>query len=125
MAVITLSLPDETHAKYVGYAPQNPNKALSRQLQRFEDVSPTDRYLVLTPENLAEIERAAKQTFETLDKLVTWVNEQRRISVAGVDMELSESQLKALEREAAFYDRPLADYLRQRVMTLINQNIAF
>lgn len=105
LQVISISIPDELYETFVKQNPQNPSKAIVRHLDKFKSYSFADRAIMLTGEDLAEVQRAAGRTVETPKEVVSLVREALSIKVEGMGVELSEGQRSRLKQMAAFFNQ--------------------
>lgn len=112
--VVTLALPDELYAKYAGYG-SDPRKAMVAQLTRFQDVSPTDRVILLHGDDRRALEAVLQRKLESVDELIKLVTRMASVSVGDVTLTLSPTQLKRLEGEAKFFKQELPGYVSKRL----------
>lgn len=108
--VLNISIPDEVYAKYVGMNPQNPHKAIQKQLERFAEVTPSSRVVIITGDDLSEIQRAAERSVETPKDVVKLVQEALKVKSEDVEVSLSEGQRNRLRAEAQFWGKSPGEY---------------
>jgi hypothetical protein len=108
--VLNISVPDEIYAKYVGMNPQNPHKAIQKQLERFSDVRPGDRAIVVTGDDLSEVQRAAQRSVETPKDIVKLIEEALKVKSEDVEVSLTEGQRNRLRAEASFWGKAPGEY---------------
>ena len=108
--VLNISVPDEVYAKYVGMNPQNPHKAIQKQLERFQEVTPGSRVIIVTGDDLSEIQRAAERSVETPADVVKLVREALKVKSEDVEVSLSEGQRNRLRAEAQFWGKTPGEY---------------
>lgn len=90
--VLNLAISDELYAKYVEMNPQNPHKAIQKQLERFSEVKPSSRAIVVTGDELSEIQRAAEREVVTAKDVLKLVREALKVKSEDVEVALSEGQ---------------------------------
>lgn len=117
--VVTMSIPDELYQHYVQMNPQNPGKALIRQLERFKDVGLEKRVLLLHSGDLAEVQRLAGKTVETPEHLVSLVKDALSINVGDFKVALTEGQRKRLKQNAHFFGKTPEEYGSQQVKEIV------
>jgi hypothetical protein len=105
MAVVTLSMPDELLAKYKEFAPDNPNRAVVKQLDRFKEHDPVGRTLIVAPEDLKQLEGLRQLTLETSGQLVGWVRSLKSLKTEGVEVQLTEGQQHRANQMAKFFNQ--------------------
>lgn len=115
MALITITLSDETFQKYGKLYPGNVAKGLGEQLERFKDYPPQERLLFLKPEHRRELESLNRQPIEGPDELVKLVKFLLGIRVGGVEVPLSVPQMKRAESRARFWKKETRDFLVDQV----------
>ncbi len=108
--VLTLSIPDELYQDYVKINPQNPHKAIVRQLERFKTALPSDRGIWVTGKELSEIQRAAGRQVETPEDIERLVTEALKLNFDGIDLKLTAGQRARLTQDATFWGRNPNDY---------------
>ena len=113
--VITLSIPDALYAAYLAHNPQNPQKGLVEQLERFRGFSPKERVLVFPSAVRQAVEKLYGQPIEDPVKFAEWLSGLVSVKVGDVEVELSEGQRKRLLGEAQFYGRETSGYVQERV----------
>lgn len=115
LQVISLSIPDELYEVFVKQNPQNPHKAIVRHLDKFKDFHFSDRAIVLTGDELSEVQRAAGKTVETPKELLTLVRDALSIDVDGMKVQLTEGQRARLRHMASFFNQPINEYGAMKV----------
>lgn len=121
--MVTLAVPDEVYAKYVGHFPQNPKKALIDQLTRYQDSSPKDRVLVFNQPQRAAIEALFGLPIEDMEKVVEWITRLKTFNIGEASFTLKEGQLKQLTTQAAAYKKTVPEYIKERVKTAIGNEL--
>lgn len=103
--VISLSIPDELHSVYVKHNPQNPHKAIVKQLQRFKEFSPADRFVMLTGDDLAEVQRLSGRQIETVADLRRLIEDALTLNTDGIPVKITDGQRARIKHEASFFGR--------------------
>jgi hypothetical protein len=122
--ISTLALKDEVYLKYQEMDPAKPNVMMVKQLERFQDVKPTDRPVVLKDEHRKRIEACFGEGIDqsSMEKFLRWLERRSTVNVEGVDIRLSPSQMKAAEYQATFWaakggkgENPTAEFVAEEV----------
>jgi hypothetical protein len=108
--VLNLAISDELYAKYVEMNPQNPHKAIQKQLERFQEVKPSSRAIVITGDELSEMQRAAEREVVTSKDVLKLVQEALKVKSEDVEVALSEGQRNRLREEAKFWGQEPGAY---------------
>lgn len=122
MAVVTLTIPDETFLLYSKHG-ISPQEAMKKQLERFKEFSPAQRVVVLSDEARGRLEKLLETTIEDTNKLAGWVEGLVKMNVDGVEIMLSEGQRKRLVGEANFYSTEHNKYIDERVRGILNREL--
>lgn len=121
LQVISLSIPDELYEVFVKQSPQNPHKAIVKHLDKFKDFKFSDRAIVLSGDELSEVQRAAGKTVETPAELLKLVKEALSIDVEGMKIKLTEGQRTRLQHMATFFNQPVEAYGAEKVRKALAQ----
>ncbi len=113
--VVTISIPDELYQVYTKFNPQNPSKAIVKQLERFQTVAPSDKAIVLGPNEQKELVGITNYALDSASQLVEAFKKAISIDVAGVNVPLTEGQRKRLEANAKFFNKSVPEFLTARV----------
>lgn len=113
--ILTLRVKDETHLKYAEHDPNNPSRAMERQLERFKEFSPTDRAVILSNEERKALEEMRGLSFESGAELVEWVKRLKSYEVEGIAIPLSEGQLKRAHYLSEKTSFSLKEWLERKV----------
>jgi hypothetical protein len=103
--VVSISIPDDLWEVYVAQNPQNPHRAIVKQLKRFKDVSPADRVVALTGDDLAEVQRISGRQIETVKDLRRLVEDALTLKSDGIKVKITDGQRARIKHEAAFFNR--------------------
>lgn len=127
--ICTLAIKDELYAKYQEMDPAKANVCMIRQLERFQDVKPSDRPVVLKDEHRKRIEALFGEGIDgtSMEKFLRWLEHRSAINVEGVEVKLSPSQMKVAEEKAIFWsakggkggESPTAAFVAEEVKRLL------
>lgn len=123
MANVSITLDDKTFEQYSKYDPVDPRKGLETQLERFKGIPPTERALVFTSEERGAIEKLVGRPIERAEDLVKWVTRLQVIDVGGVQVPLTEVQIKRLESDARFFGEKAETMLSRKARTALRDAI--
>lgn len=118
--VLSLALSDDLYAAYVKHSPQNPQKGIAKQLERFKEVSPAEHTLVFSQKHLKKLAELTKTGFDTPEDLIKALERALSVDVAGVSVPLTDSQRKRVESFATFFAEPTKDYLTRRIKEMVS-----
>jgi hypothetical protein len=118
--VLSITISDELYAKYVAMNPQNPHKAIQKQLDRFSEVTPGLRAIVLSGDDLSELQRLAQKSVETPKEVVKLVGDALTIQNEGVEVQISEGQRARLRQEASFWGQDPGKYASDALKTAMH-----
>jgi len=113
--VVTLSLSDELYQDYVKINPQNPHKAMVKQLERFKDAKPSDRGIWVTGKELEEIQRAAGRQVETPKEIEELITRALSLKLEDFSVPLSAGQRARLHQDATFWGKTPSQYASEAV----------
>jgi hypothetical protein len=123
MPVITLSVPEETLAKYAGDLKQDKriNDRLVSQLKRFEDVKVEDRIAVILPEARRKIEAITGYEIVDGESVLKFIARAGELKMGDATVELSPAQRNALVAQQKFVNPNLTpdEYLSKLVKTAL------
>lgn len=125
MAVVTLSIRDETQRMYVEHAPTNPNKAMAEQLEKYKELSPKDKGLVLTATERGTLEGLYGGSLENGAALVAWVEKLKSVTLEETRLRLTDGQRKRLESEAYKQGKTAASYIEWRLADIFRREFGF
>lgn len=108
--VINFSIPDEIYQKYVAMNPQNPHKAILKQLDRFQDVRPGDRAIVIAGDDLVSLQRQTQNLVNTPQEVIDLVKNALTVRSEDVNVQLSETQRSRIRQEANFWQKDPGEY---------------
>lgn len=123
MAIVSISLKDETFEKYSTYSPEDPRKGIETQLERFKGIPPSERALIFNSEDRGEIEKLFGRPIEAAAELVKWVKRLQEVNVGGIDIPLTEPQVKKLESDARFFGEKAETMLPRKARTALRDAI--
>lgn len=115
MAILSISVPDELHQIYTKYFPQNPQKGMAKQLERFKEVDPSARAVVFAADSLRELQTLTGSTIETPGQLIEFLRKALSLDIAGVSVALNEGQAKRAASLANFFHKPMKEFLTDTV----------
>jgi hypothetical protein len=115
MAMLSLSIPDELHQVYIKYFPQNPQKGMAKQLERFKDVDPAARAIVFAGEDLKNLQILTGGTVETPNQVIECLRKAISLDIAGVSVALNEGQAKRAASLANFFNKTMKQFLTDTV----------
>jgi len=118
--VVNLSIPDELYALYVGMNKTNPGKAMVKQLQRFGDVNPGTRVVILKDESLAELQRLAERSLETPKDILSLVEKALHIEGEGVQVKFTDVQRNRMRQDAKFWNEDPGVYASKKLQTMVD-----
>lgn len=113
--VVTLSLSDELYQDYVKINPQNPHKAMAKQLERFKNAAPSDRGILITGKELEEIQRAAGRQVESAQDIKELVERALSLKFEDFSVGLSAGQRARLDQDAGFWGKTPSVYAGELV----------
>lgn len=113
--ILNITLPDELFARYADRDPKNPRKAIERALEKFVDVHPDDR-LLLVPKNVRqELEKLIGKPIESWDKFLSFFKDALSIKAGEVSVPLTEGQIKRLKTQADFFKKDPLEFTTDMV----------
>ncbi len=115
MALLAISVPDELHQIYTKYFPQNPQKGMAKQLERFKDVDPSARAVVFAAEDLKNLQVLTGGTIESPGQLIEFLKKAISLDIAGVNVALNEAQAKRAASLANFFHKSMKEFLTDTV----------
>lgn len=115
MALLSISVPDELHQIYTKYFPQNPQKGMAKQLERFKDVDPSARAVVFAADSLRELQIITGSTIEKPEQLLEFLKKAISLNIAGVSVALNEGQAKRAASLANFFHKSMKEFLTDTV----------
>lgn len=122
MAVVTLSVKDDTQRLYTSYFPQNPNKVMADQLEKFKESNPKERTFFFSGEQRAKLEKLfERDLFDNKEQFIQWVSDLKSIDLEGTKVVLSEAQRKQLTMEAGKFGKPIGEWIKERLETVFRQ----
>src|SRR5260221_2995900 len=119
--LVSLKISDEVYEKYAEYDNSNPRLAMEQQLNRFKDISPKDRDLIIPSKARQALEALLGRQIETPEDLVKVVDVMVKIKVGNVEIPLTEGQMKRLLSQAAFWHQPIEKFTTDKVKAGIVQ----
>lgn len=123
MAILSITLPDETFAEYAKHCPDDPRRGIEAQLERFKGLPPGERVLFFDEKSRSELERLFQRPIEDPAKLVEWVKKLQELNVAGIEVPLTEGQAKRLASDAKFFNTTPEKLVKTRVTTALRDAI--
>lgn len=121
--IANIRVSDETFDKYVGYDKSNPRLAMEQQLERYRDVSPKDRVLVLNAEQRKRLEKLWSAPIEDMDQFVSWIEKLHSMHIMGQPIPLTKNQINQLAQQAGFYHKAPAEYIGEKILQLLRQGV--
>jgi hypothetical protein len=118
--VLTITLSDDLYSKYVAMNPQNPQKAIQKQLDRFSEVTPGLRAIVITGDTLSELQRAAQKSVETPAEVLKLVKDALTVEKEGVEVQFSDGQRARLRQEAIFWNQDPGKFASDALRTAMS-----
>lgn len=125
MAAPVVRIKDETWDKYVAFNPTNPNRACAEQLEKFSDIDPKDKGLVLNARQRGEVEGLAGRSLESGEQLVGYIKHLIELKVGDVNVLLTEGQKKRLYSEALKQGKTAAEYVEWRLKNVFLREFGF
>jgi len=113
MAIITLTLKDETLETYAKREPDHPAKALEAQLERFKDIEQTDRALLFSPEGRRALEGLFGAPIPDEKTLIEHVKRLSTFQLGKVKVTISASQAARAASNAKFFNRSVEEEIRR------------
>jgi len=113
--VISLSIPDALWDLYVKHNPTNPHRALVKQLERFKEFSPADRFVMLTGDDLAEVQRVSGRQVENVKDLRRLVEDALTLKTDGIPVKITDGQRARIKHEASFFGREPEDLAAEKL----------
>lgn len=117
---VPLKILDDTEQTYLSRNPKNRYKAMEETLERFKDVDPKGRFLMLLPEDVRDLENLLRDQVPSGKALLTLVKRLVNVSVGGVEVPMVEQQLTAINERAAFHGVEPKVYLERELEKAIN-----
>ena len=102
MAVVTISIPEGTLAKYGKTKGKKIQEKLVNQLKRFEDVGEEDRVVLVTAPVRQELEKMAGHEIADDKDLLRFVSRISLLNFEGVKLTVSNSQRQRMQDAAKF-----------------------
>lgn len=121
--IVTIKVKDETYEKYLDQNKKNPRGAIEAQIERFQDVGPGDRSIILSDEQRKKIEALRGMTFNDGEELVSWLLSRASIDVSDVKVSLRDGQLKYIKSLSDHYKRPLNEEIATHVKRAIDRDL--
>lgn len=118
--VVNLSIPDELYAHYVTQNPQNPGKAMVKQLKRFAGVKPGDRAITVFGDDLAELQRVAARSVETPKQVIKLVEDALTCKGEGIEIRLTDGQRGRIRQDAKFWQQDPGVYASKEVQVIVD-----
>lgn len=115
MAMLSISVPDELFALYTKYFPQNPQKGMAKQLERFKDVDPSARAVVFAATDLRDLQTLMGRTVESPSQVIDSLKKAISLDIAGVSVALNEGQAKRATSLANFFHKTTKEFLTDTV----------
>jgi len=118
--VVNLSVPDDLYAHYVEMNKQNPGKAMVKQLQRFSEIRPGARAIVISGDELAELQRLAEKSVETPKDIVKLVSQALHVEEEGVKVKFTEQQRNRMRQDAKFWSQDPGVYASKKLQAMVD-----
>jgi hypothetical protein len=103
--LISLKVSDEVFEAYGTHNPQNPRLAMEQALERFQEVTPNKKAILIAGEALAELQRLLDGTFEGASDLLPALRKALTVKVGDVEVALTESQRKAISDTVKYFPK--------------------
>ena len=125
MAVVTLSVPEETLQKYGKKRGEKQllQERLVEQLIRFEDVGKEDRMVVVRNPARIEIEKVMGHELTSDEDLVKFVKRIGGLQFEGVEIQLTASQRSRIGESAKFFGKTPGEYVKVTLERAIANSI--
>lgn len=107
------------------YAPTNPNRIMAEQLEKFKDLSPKDKGLVLTASERGKLEGLYGGSLENGASLVAFVEKLKSVTVHETQLLLTDGQRKRLESEAYKQGKTAQGYIEWRLADIFRREFGF
>lgn len=113
--IVEIQIQDSIFKKYQEYNTADPYKALSRQIQRFADVNPADRVIIIDAENRRKLEALLNETTTDAASLVEKVKSLLTIKVDDIKVALTPETVETLKSQAEFEGMDQKEYTEQKI----------
>jgi hypothetical protein len=114
--LVQIKIPDETYELYGRRNPENPRAALELTLQAFAELDPRGAGLVLTAEELRELNTLLGHPISSSKELLEHVGRSQRVTLGeGVEVPLNIGQRMRLKAQADFFAQSFPDFVKKQV----------
>lgn len=114
--LLNIKVPDETYETYARRNPGNPRLELEASLQVFAELDPKRSGLVLTAEELSQLNRILGHPISSTKELLEHVERSQRVSLGeGAAITLSLGQRTRLKAQAEFFKEDFKKFAERQV----------
>lgn len=115
--IVSLKIPDELYASYAERNPKSPQGEMEKALKAFKDLDPGAFRVILEGENLKKLNNTFQHPCNSPEELLEQLARNGRVSLPeeGVEIQLNEGQRARLKAQAAFFERPYPEFVKQQV----------
>lgn len=117
---VPLKIEDATDQAYLIRSPKNRYKSMEETLERFKDIDPKGRYLLLSPDDVRQLEDYVKDQVPSGAALLALVRRLTSVQIGGTSLPLTEVQLQTLKERAAFFGKPMDEFVIEELAKAVN-----
>ena len=90
-------------------------------LEEMKDVTPEDRYLVISGDGRRAIEAVFQTTLDTPQKLATLVKNMSTVKIGNIEIGFTSDELARIDAQAGFHGRTRETYITEMATELKNR----
>lgn len=121
---VPLKLADETEQTYLERNPKNRYKAMEETLEKFKDLDPKARFLILTPEDVRQMEDYVRDQVPSAQALLALLRRLTSVSIGDVNVPLTDLQLQVLKERAGFHGKAPDEYVPEELLKAVNYAVS-
>jgi hypothetical protein len=114
--IVQLRIPDEIHEKYKTIAPTGPEKAMTSHLERFSDVKPGARVLILTTDEMNQLQEMVGKYVATGKELLDIVSACLSYKLDKLTVKFEADLLSRAQDQAMFEGADLKTYMEAKLI---------